>query len=97
MTSVLLEPFLNQTVMVATNDGKVLKGQLTGFDPQCNLVLVKCVERIFSTDEPVEVQEHGLLLIRGDNVACIGEVDSELDASIDWNLVKADPLKPIRH
>lgn len=96
-TGPLLDPFLNQIVIVSTHDGKVLFGKLIGLDPQCNLVISHCKERIFSADEGVELHEHGLYLIRGDNVATIGDVDEEMDASIDWNEVKAEPLKQIRY
>lgn len=96
MTSQLLEPFLNTTIIVSTMDGKVLVGKLSGFDNQCNLVLSKCVERIFSSDQGVEIQEHGLFLVRGDNVATIGDVDDEVDSSVKWSEVLADPLKAIR-
>lgn len=96
-TTQLLEGFLNLRVIVLTNDARILLGKLTGFDPQCNLILAKCKERIFSAKEGVEVQEHGLFIVRGDNVASIGELDSALDEEINWNEVKAEPLAPIRH
>lgn len=96
MTSQLIEPFLNQSVIVSTMDGKVLTGTLTGFDPQCNLVISKCIERIFSSNEGVTVQEHGLFLLRGDNVATIGDVDPDVDNSVEWSVVMAEPMKPIR-
>lgn len=96
-TGPLLDPFINQLVIVSTHDGKVLVGKLIGLDPQCNLVISHCKERIFATTEGVDLHEHGLYLLRGDNVATIGDVDEEMDASIDWNEVKAEPLKSIRY
>ncbi len=96
-TAQLLEPLLHNVVIVSTNDGRVLVGKLDGFDPQCNIVLAKCKERIFSANEGVEIQEHGLYIVRGDNVATIGIVDDEVDSEIKWADVKANPLKPIRH
>ena len=96
-TAQLLESFLNQPVIVSTNDGRVLTGRVSGFDPQCNLVLSKCVERIFSAEEGVEKQDHGLFIVRGDNVATIGEIDETVDADIQWEDVKAEPLKPVKH
>ena len=93
----LLESFLNQHVIVSTNDGRVFVGKVSGFDPQCNLVLSKCVERIFSADEGVEKQEHGLFLVRGDNVATIGEIDEGVDSDIKWEEEKAEPLKQVKH
>lgn len=95
-TTQLIEGFLEQTVMVSTNDGRILKGRLSGFDPQCNIVLKNCQERIFSP-EGVEVQDHGLFIVRGDNVSMIGEIDTDLDSSINWQDVRADPLLPIKH
>jgi len=39
----------------------------------------------------------GLYLVRGDNIAVLGEVDEEADAQIDFSRLCADPLKPITH
>lgn len=96
-TAQLLEPLLHNVVIVSTNDGRVLVGKLDGFDPQCNIVIVKCKERIFSANEGVEIQDHGQYIVRGDNVATIGALDEEIDTEIQWAEVKAAPLKPIRH
>jgi U6 snRNA-associated Sm-like protein LSm8 len=97
-TAQLLEPFSREgIVMVSTNDGRVLLGKLIGYDPQCNIVLAKCKERIFSTSEGVEIHDHGQYIIRGDNVATIGEIDTKLDDEIEWSEERAEPLKPIRH
>ena len=39
----------------------------------------------------------GLYIIRGDNIAVVGELDEELDASLDLTAVRAQPLKQIAH
>ena len=39
----------------------------------------------------------GLYIIRGDNIAVIGELDEELDASLDLSTIHAAPLKAIHH
>lgn len=39
----------------------------------------------------------GLYVIRGDNVAVVGQVDEELDSRLDLSKIKAPPLKAIRH
>ena len=96
-TTQLIEPFLNQNVIVSTHDGKVLWGKLTGFDPQCNLVLSRCIERIFSSKAGIDTQDHGLYLIRGDNVATIGDIDHEVDEAVEWDQVRARPLREIRY
>jgi U6 snRNA-associated Sm-like protein LSm8 len=95
-TAQLIDPFVNQLVIVSTHDGKILVGKLIGCDPQCNLVLAHCKERIFQSDQGAETHEHGLYLVRGDNVATLGDVDEEIDSSIVWSEVQADPLKHIR-
>nr|VDD63555.1 unnamed protein product [Brassica oleracea] len=45
------------------------------------------------------VQQHvlGLYIIRGDNIGVIGELDEELDASLDFSKLRAHPLKPVVH
>jgi small nuclear ribonucleoprotein (snRNP)-like protein len=64
----LLVEYLEKRVSVITNDGRVILGQLRGFDQVCNIVLDGCTERIFSKDAGVETTEFGLQVIRGDNM-----------------------------
>ena len=96
-TAQLLEQYSNQKVLVLTMDGRVLLGVVKGFDPQCNLILTKCSERIFSVNEGVDLLEHGMYIVRGDNVASIGELDDEIDATVNWAEIQAEPLKTIRY
>lgn len=39
----------------------------------------------------------GLYIIRGDNIAIVGEVDEQVDGATDWSKKKAEPLKQIVH
>ncbi|KAI3462251.1 hypothetical protein Pfo_018914 [Paulownia fortunei] len=39
----------------------------------------------------------GLYIIRGDNISIVGELDEELDASLDLSKLRAHPLKPVIH
>ena len=39
----------------------------------------------------------GLYIIRGDNIAVIGELDEELDKQLDLSSIRAPPLKSIMH
>ena len=39
----------------------------------------------------------GLYIIRGDNIALVGEVDEQIDGATDWSKTKAEPLKHIVH
>jgi U6 snRNA-associated Sm-like protein LSm8 len=77
-----------------------LTGKLLGHDQTTNIILSSTIERIFSTpdsEEPSQEVEHGLYVIRGDNVAICGLVDEEADNEIDWTAVKAYPLGGMKH
>lgn len=39
----------------------------------------------------------GLYVIRGDNIAVIGDLDEDQDANTDLTAVKANPLKVLMH
>jgi U6 snRNA-associated Sm-like protein LSm8 len=89
-----------ETVTILTSDGRTLTGQLLGHDQTTNLILSGTVERIFSlpeSDEATQEVEHGLYLIRGDNVAICGLVDESVENGIDWTAVKAHPLGGMKH
>jgi U6 snRNA-associated Sm-like protein LSm8 len=69
----------------------MLLGTLLSCDQVTNLVLSHTIERIIrppSDPEPSSEVEHGLYLVRGDNVAVVGLVDEEMDASINWGEVR---------
>ena len=70
-------------------------GTLKGFDQQINLILEDTHERVYSTNAGVEQVVLGLHLVRGDNIAVIGEVDEEIDKRIDLNNVRAEPIASI--
>ena len=41
--------------------------------------------------------ELGLYIVRGDNIALIGELDDDPDVSDNLLTVRADPIKPVTH
>ena len=85
-------------VTVVCNDGRVVVGTLRGFDQATNLVLADCSERVFSRGAGVETLPlGGLHVVRGDNVALVGETDAGADAATDWGAVRAAPLPPVTH
>jgi len=91
-----LQSYINKKVLILTVDGRTLLGTLLSTDQLTNLVLAHTVERIIRTPddpEPSSQVEHGLYLIRGDNVVICGEVDEEVDGGIDWAKVKGDVVK----
>mmetsp|Transcript_4521 Transcript_4521/g.5101 ORF Transcript_4521/g.5101 Transcript_4521/m.5101 type:complete len:97 (+) Transcript_4521:78-368(+) len=92
-----LKALVDKHVSVVTNDGKVLVGILAGIDRVTNIILKESVERVFSQDEAVRQVPLGLYLVRGDNIAIVGELDQESDNQINYDTVTAEPLKPVVH
>lgn len=43
------------------------------------------MERVFSCETGVKVIALGLHVIRGDNIAVVGEIDTEKDSNTVWN------------
>lgn len=84
----LLLDFVDKKVNVITNDGRNVVGTLRGFDQVCNVILDKSIERIFAPDVAVRVVNLGLYVVRGDNIAVIGEVNVDKDAQIPWDKTK---------
>lgn len=60
-----------------------------GHDQVQNLILNDATEHLYSTDEPVEQVPLGLYVVRGDNVAVVGEFEK---LNLD---LKANPLPEI--
>ncbi|OBT52327.1 hypothetical protein VE04_07235 [Pseudogymnoascus sp. 24MN13] len=63
-------------------------------------VLGQTTERIIrphDDEEPSSEVEHGLYIVRGDNVTVVGLVDEELDESINWNEVRGAVIGGVKH
>lgn len=73
------------------------QGTLRGFDQTINVVLDGATERVYSLQSGVEEIPLGLQVVRGDNVAVIGEVDEEMDNELDLSQLKAAPLRHVAH
>ncbi|CAF0758798.1 unnamed protein product [Adineta steineri] len=92
----VLDSYINKSVNIVTSDGRIIIGILRGFDQAINIILDDSHERVFSTTEGVEQILLGLYIIRGDNVALIGEIDEELEKNIDFSSIHADPLRAVK-
>ncbi|CAH1392244.1 unnamed protein product [Nezara viridula] len=92
-----LESYVNHTVSIVTTDGRNFVGTLKGFDQTINLILDDSHERVYSTTQGVEQVVLGLHIIRGDNVAIVGELDDALDSRLDLNSIRAEPLSAVVH
>ena len=77
-----LKEMVGKQISVITCDGRNIVGQLRGYDQVTNVILNECHERVYSLDAGVEQVVLGLYVIRGDNIAIVGELDPELDARI---------------
>ena len=91
---------ITEKICVITVDGRTLTGTLLSCDQVTNLVLSSTIERIIRSqddDEPSSEVGHGLYLIRGDNVVCVGLMDEELDGTIDWSKVRGEVIGTTRH
>lgn len=91
MASTLSELTTKQ-ITILTCDGRLITGIMLGYDQLQNLILSKSYEMVYSTDAPPERQELGLSVIRGDNVAVVGEAEEGEGEEKD---VRAEPIKPI--
>mmetsp|Transcript_5677 Transcript_5677/g.14655 ORF Transcript_5677/g.14655 Transcript_5677/m.14655 type:complete len:98 (-) Transcript_5677:639-932(-) len=92
-----LKEWVDKQISVITCDGRNIVGQLRGFDQVTNVILDECHERVFSMEAGVEQVVLGLYIIRGDNIAVIGELDAGLDAQTDLSAVRAPALNPVVH
>lgn len=88
----VLDAYVSKSVNVVTADGRIIIGTLRGFDQAINIILDDSHERVFSANYGVEQVPLGLYIIRGDNVALIGEIDEDQDRDIDFSRIRADPL-----
>lgn len=83
-----------------TVDGRILIGTLFSADNLTNLVLSEAFERIIQTPDSEEdsmVVEHGVYLVRGDNVVVCGEVDDVMDQAIDWSKVRGQVIESTKN
>uniref|UniRef100_A0A7N4V2V1 U6 snRNA-associated Sm-like protein LSm8 n=1 Tax=Sarcophilus harrisii TaxID=9305 RepID=A0A7N4V2V1_SARHA len=96
-TKSFLNAVLSGTVAVITSDGRMIVGTLKGFDQTINLILDESHERVFSSSQGVEQVVLGLYIVRGDNVAVIGEIDEETDSALDLGNIRAEPLNSVAH
>ncbi|CAI8036532.1 U6 snRNA-associated Sm-like protein LSm8 [Geodia barretti] len=92
-----LEPLVGHNVSVVTADGRVIVGILKGYDQTVNMILAQSHERVYSSGAGVEKVQLGLYIIRGDNIAVIGEIDEEMDGEINLADIRAEPLNTVVH
>ncbi|XP_055593213.1 U6 snRNA-associated Sm-like protein LSm8 [Uranotaenia lowii] len=92
-----LESYVNSTVSIITADGRNFVGTLKGFDQTINLILDESHERVYSMTAGIEQVVLGLHIIRGDNVAVVGQLDESIDSKLDFSTIHGLPLDPVTH
>ncbi|EST05038.1 Ribonucleoprotein LSM domain protein [Kalmanozyma brasiliensis GHG001] len=92
-----LQQYVDQQVLVITQDGRVIVGTLRGSDAVGSIILASSIERIFSADEGVEEVPLGLYILRGDSICVVGLVDKVKDREVDWEKIMAEPIAETRH
>mmetsp|Transcript_22083 Transcript_22083/g.38151 ORF Transcript_22083/g.38151 Transcript_22083/m.38151 type:complete len:98 (+) Transcript_22083:23-316(+) len=92
-----LASFINKRVICLQQDGRTVIGMLRGCDQTHNIILEEAFERIFDAKAKMTSLELGVVVIRGDNVAIVGEINEGLDGKIRWEEIHGQQLKPIVH
>lgn len=92
-----LEAYVNNTVSIITSDGRNFVGTLKGFDQTINVILDESHERVFSTTAGIEQVVLGLHIIRGDNIAVIGQIDESIDSQLVFEMIRGEPLGHVVH
>ncbi|XP_052889336.1 U6 snRNA-associated Sm-like protein LSm8 [Anopheles moucheti] len=92
-----LESYVNNTVSIITADGRNFVGTLKGFDQTVNVILDESHERVYSMTAGIEQVVLGLHIIRGDNIAIIGQLDESVDSKLDFSAIRGMPLEPVVH
>lgn len=88
-----LKEFVGERVKVVTLDGEVYIGKLDGFDNNTNIVLFDVIERKFSTTKPSVKKTSAGLIVRGDNIMCVGTYDEDLENQTDYSNIFAEKIK----
>ena len=95
--SEFLRELHGRLVSVITNDGRHVIGTLRGVDSVTNIILSGCKERVYSEEEGVQEVELGLYILRGDNCALVGLLNTAKDEKLDLASLRAPRMKPIVH
>ncbi|KAI9297143.1 RNA cap binding protein [Neoconidiobolus thromboides FSU 785] len=81
-TSASLSESVDKRVLVILRDGRKLIGYLRTYDQYANLVLQNTVERVYAGEGYGDV-ELGIYVVRGENVVLMGEIDGEIEDSLE--------------
>lgn len=101
-TAAQLLDLTDKKLLLCLRDGRKLIGVLRSWDQFANLVLQSTIERVFAiTSDPSDPsdpqpkgfygdQNHGIFLVRGENVLLLGEIDLDKDDDPPPGFERAD-------
>merc|ERR1712179_901857 len=89
-TASLIEE-IDKKLMVLLRDGRTLIGYLRSVDQFANLVLHRTIERIHVGKEYGDIPR-GVFIVRGENVALLGEIDMEKEDKIPLKQVSIEDI-----
>ncbi|ODQ46661.1 hypothetical protein PICMEDRAFT_33877 [Pichia membranifaciens NRRL Y-2026] len=92
-----LREFVGSPVKILTSDGRLFVGNLEGYDQNTNVVLTMSTERAFSSKASTQEKSIGGVVIRGDDVICVGSYDGEIEKSTDYTKIFAEELKDTKN
>lgn len=92
-----LREFVGSQVKILTSDGRLFTGNLEGYDQNTNVVLTGSKERAFWSDASSQEKDIGGILIRGDDVICVGNYDGDVENSTDYTKIFAEKLKDTKN
>lgn len=84
---------VDRKMLVILRDGRKLHGVLRSYDQFANLVLEDTVHRIYHGNVVAD-EWIGILLIRGENVVLMGEIDLDQEDEVPLRAVDLNTLKP---
>ncbi|EKC99361.1 RNA cap binding protein [Trichosporon asahii var. asahii CBS 8904] len=91
-TSGSLVDLVDKKVLVVLRDGRKLIGVLRSYDQFANFLLESTVERLYNGFEFADI-DIGVLLIRGENVVALGEIDLIAEDEIPLRQIPLDEMR----
>ncbi|XP_063709785.1 U6 snRNA-associated Sm-like protein LSm1 [Culicoides brevitarsis] len=82
---------IDKKLMILLRDGRTLIGYLRSCDQFANLVLHNTIERIHVDQEYGDIPR-GTMIIRGENVVLLGEIDNEKESKLPLKEISVEEI-----
>ncbi|KAF2498098.1 hypothetical protein BU16DRAFT_525658 [Lophium mytilinum] len=97
-TSAQLLELVDKKVNVCLRDDKFIQGVMRSYDNYGNIVVKDSIEKIYSHAQKLFADvPRGMFIIRGENIAMIGEIDLDKDDDIPagWTRAEVEVVFPL--